>query len=508
MRVIAHRRSWIVGGARAVFRQCTSRSSHDETAKLSEGIRCRTSKNADREGAQPTRRIDALLGMLLALALTGCIAKKPPVPDSAPAPSIPPPGVPARPVAPAAPPKPKEPAVLKDGLALRLVGIQDAKFVDWAPSGKTALVEASPALYRLRLDTQEVHPMPDLGSVQKMGWAGPDEALLVRWSADVPAVGELSLLTGEWRPLAGVSGRLQICQSSSHWVWVDVNVVRQGGAGSLEIGAVYRTPAPKPAESGAPKPLDGKRVLERGALLGRLADGSCLLDGLDQRLMLLRPNGDLQIISKTFSLPEVTRDGRGVIWLEKAGRCPDCIELGPGVPFQHVVWWRLDGKKLTANLGRPQVISFLLSPDGERLIIGHRDYKGSGGAISVLSSEGFQPGKVRTPALVPVGWMGSDLLAQPAGPERWTYRSPIFRVEDGKQVAEWLASGVNGSLMIDVKGEVRYLTPEGAAYRLSHPEPFLAGGQGVHALGIYQPQAPYVSVPQGDGLLLVRLEGP
>ncbi len=204
----------------------------------------------------------------------------------------------------------------------------------------------------------------------------------------------------------------------------------------------------------------------------------------------------------------MTRDGRGVIWLEGAGDCSDCVELGPGVPFQRLTWWRLDGKKLTADLGRPQVISFLLSPDGERLIIGHREFKGSGGAISVLSPEGFNAGKVLTPALVPAGWMGSALLAQPAGPERWNARSPLLRAEDGEQVAEWLTSSVNGSLLIDVNGQVRYLTPEGASYRLSHPEPFLKGEQGVHMLGIYQPQAPYVSVRQDDGLLLVRLEAP
>ena len=370
------------------------------------------------------RRSDATLVTLLALALAGCAARQPPVP--APPPVPPSPEASAPPVTSELPPKPQGPAVVNDGSALRLVGIGDAKFVDWAPSGQTALVEASPALYRLRLDTRELHPMPDLGSVQNMGWAGPDAALLIRWSGDAPALGELSLLTGEWRPLARVSGRVQLCQSGSHWVWVDVKVVRQGGAGGREIGAVYRAPVPKPTAGSAPQPLDGKQVLEQGALLGRLADGSCLLDGLDQRLRLLRPDGDLQTIAEGFSLPEVTRDGRGVIWLEGAGDCSDCVELGPGVPFQRLTWWRLDGKKLTADLCRPQVISFLLSPDGERLII----------------------------------------------------------------------------------GQVRYLTPEGASYRLSHPEPFLKGEQGVHMLGIYQPQAPYVSVRQDDGLLLVRLEAP
>ena len=452
------------------------------------------------------RRSDATLVTLLALALAGCAARQPPVP--APPPVPPSPEASAPPVTSELPPKPQGPAVVKDGSALRLVGIGDAKFVDWVPSGQTALVEASPALYRLRLDTRELHPMPDLGSVQNMGWAGPDAALLIRWSGDAPALGELSLLTGEWRPLARVSGRVQLCQSGSHWVWVDVKVVRQGGAGGREIGAVYRAPVPKPTAGSAPQPLDGKQVLEQGALLGRLADGSCLLDGLDQRLRLLRPDGDLQTIAEGFSLPEVTRDGRGVIWLEGAGDCSDCVELGPGVPFQRLTWWRLDGKKLTADLGRPQVISFLLSPDGERLIIGHREFKGSGGAISVLSPEGFNAGKVLTPALVPAGWMGSALLAQPAGPERWNARSPLLRAEDGEQVAEWLTSSVNGSLLIDVNGQVRYLTPEGASYRLSHPEPFLKGEQGVHMLGIYQPQAPYVSVRQDDGLLLVRLEAP
>ena len=185
-------------------------------------------------------------------AARACPSSRPPSPEAS-----------APPVTSELPPKPQGPAVVKDGSALRLVGIGDAKFVDWVPSGQTALVEASPALYRLRLDTRELHPMPDLGSVQNMGWAGPDAALLIRWSGDAPALGELSLLTGEWRPLARVSGRVQLCQSGSHWVWVDVKVVRQGGAGGREIGAVYRAPVPKPAAGSAPQPLDGKQVLEQ-----------------------------------------------------------------------------------------------------------------------------------------------------------------------------------------------------------------------------------------------------
>jgi hypothetical protein len=455
------------------------------------------------------RRMKALLALILALSLVACTAKQPTVPNPAPPAPSQPPAAPTTPEPPASatPPTPKGPAVVKDGSAYRLVGLGDANFVNWAPSGQTALVEASPALYRLRLDTAELHSLRDLGSVQMMGWAGPDTALLVRWSGESPAIGQLSLLTGEWRPLARVSRQVAICQSTDHWVWVDITEVRQGGAGSREIGKVYRTAVPEPPQSGAIPPLGGTPVLAKGALLGRLADGSCLLDGLDQRLLLLRPGGDLQTIAEGFALPRVTPDGRGVTWLKEAGDCPDCIEMGSGVPFRLLTWWRLDGKTLKADLGSPQVISLLLSPDGERLIIGHRDYEGKAGAIGSLSAgEGFKPGPRTSQPLVPVGWMGADLLAQADGPERWQSRSPIYRVTDSAQIGQWVTSGVGGGLLVEINGELRYLAPEGAAYRLSHPEPFRSGGLGVYALGMYQPQAPYVTVRQADGLLLVHLE--
>lgn len=442
---------------------------------------------------------------LLALVLTGCTATPPPAPGPAPAPALD--ATPAPPPAAAAPPRPSGPAVVPDGAGLRLVGIPAVNFVDWAPGGQAALVHAAPSLYRLRLDTRELAPL-ELGSVQMLGWAGPAAALLVRWSSPAPVVGELSLLTGEWRPLARVPGRVQICQNGAHWLWVHVQSVRQGGAGSREIGPVYRTPAPQPEGARVPVPLAGEPVLARGALLGRLADGSCLLDGLDGRLLLLRPGGAWQTLATAFNLPAVTRDGRGVVWLEQAGACPDCIEVGPGVPFQRLEWWRLDGQRLTADLGAPQVITFLLAPDGEALVIGHRQFQGDAGAISVLGPEGLRPGAPRSPALVPAGWLGSDLLAQPAGPERWNFRSPVFRAADGQQVAEWLASDGNGSLLIHMDGGVRYLTPTGAAHRLSPPEPFLAGGRGIQGLGPYQPQAPYMAVAQEEGALLVRLEAP
>lgn len=442
-----------------------------------------------------------------AVALAGCAARPAPPPPASPAlPPLPPAEAPSPPPPPPPPPAPGRSAVVKDGIGLCLTGIPNAQLLDWAPSGKTALITASPLLYRLRLDPLSLESLPDLGSIQNMGWAGPDEALLIRWSGEAPAVGTLSLATGEWRPLARATGPMSICQSGSHWVWVRVTKVRQGGAGARDIGAVYRAPAPGPAQADPTKPLGGTQVLAEGALLGRLADGSCLLDGMDRRLLLLRPNGDLQTLSEEFSLPRVTEDGRGVTWMQNAGDCAECIEIGQGVPFQRLIWWRLDGKQLMADLGTPQVISYLLSPDGASMVIGHRDFNATRGAFSKLGAEGFRPGQVGTPALVPTGWLGPDLLAQTAGPERWKHRSPVFRVKDGAQVGEWLTSGVNGGQLLDMQGEVRFVSPEGAVYRLSHPEQVRAGVPGAHGLGIYQPQAPYLTVRQDDGLLLVRLE--
>ncbi|MFZ5815923.1 MAG: hypothetical protein ACOY93_11540 [Bacillota bacterium] len=452
------------------------------------------------------RRARPLLFLLLALAVGGCAAREPAVSDPVPPPPLPAPEAPVQPASPEPPPAPAGPRVLQEGTALRLAGLQHPTHVDWAPSGQTALISASPVPYRLDLARQELHPLPDLGTVQQLGWAGPDELLLVRWNGQAAPVGTLSLRSGAWRPLATVPGQVQICQSGSHWVWVQVSTVRQGGAGYREIGAVYRTPVPEPDPAGEPKPLGGALALERGALLGRLADGSCLLDGVDQRLLLLRPSGELQPIAEGFALPRVTRDGRGVVWLEEAGDCPGCIELGPGVPFRRLVWWRLDGKRLEADLGRPQVIDFLLAPDGERLMIGHRNFEGESGAISTLGPEGFQPGEVRSPALVPAGWMGADLLAQAAGPEGWRFRSPLLRASDGRQVAERLNSSADGGLLIELESEVRYLTPEGAVHRLSHPEPFRRDGQGIQVLGLHHPQVPYLAVLEEEAVLLVRLE--
>lgn len=401
-------------------------------------------------------------------------------------------------------PTPEEAPIIKqEGAGYRLTGLPNGNFINWAPSGRTGLVEAAPGLYRLRLDTLELRLLPELGSLQMLGWAGPDTALMARWSGEVPTVGELALTTGAWRPLASVSHPVAICQSGEgHWVWVDVTAVRQGGTATREIGTVYRTPVPAP--TGPPAPLAGEQVLDRGALLGRLADGSCLLDAMDGRLMLVRPDGALQTLTaEAFFIPEVTRDGRGVVWRDRPGVCTECIEAGYG-PFARLTWWRLDGTKLTADLGAPQEITYLLSPDGERLVIGHGLVGGIKGAISELSSKGFQPGAPREPALLPAGWLGADLLTQPAGLSRWAYQSPIYRAADGAQVAEWLTSGVNGSLLIQIDGGVRFLAPDGQVFRLSQPVPQL---QGTHALGIFQPQAPYLSVRDGDDLLLIRLEG-
>ncbi|MGE5673882.1 MAG: hypothetical protein ACM3XM_08335 [Mycobacterium leprae] len=446
------------------------------------------------------------LALLIAVVVAGCSVESPPRPEPAPTAAVPEtpvaqaPPVQVAPVAPA-------PKVVKEGASLRLVGLPNVESVRWAPSGQTALVGG----YRLRLDTLELTAVPPEGTGMHLGWSGPNEALLFHWDKDGTSIGELSLQTGEVRTLATVPSRhtVSLCQSGADWVWVEVQAVRQGGAGAREIGAVYRTPAPSPAIGSAPLALGGEKVMARGALLGRLADGSCLLDDLEQQLFLARPSGALEKIAQGFALPQITRDGRGVTWREgEEGECADCIELGSGVPFQRLAWWRLDGPKLTADLGKPQRMTVLQSPDGKRLIIGHRVTGEAGAAISVLSAAGFQRGEVRSPALEPLGWMGTDLLLHAAAPEGWTYGSPILRAADGAHVADWLTMSYDGSLVVRVNGEVRYLTPDGTSYRLANAEPFPATGGGITPVSEYQAGVPYVAVRQADGGLLIRLEAP
>jgi hypothetical protein len=132
-------------------------------------------------------RITAGWITLLAVALVGCAAKRPPVNEPATPPPQPALETPAHPITSDLSPTPTAPAAVQDGAGLRLIGIGDASVVDWAPSSQTALVEAPPALYRLRMATKELRPVPDMASVQKLGWAGPDTALLVRWSGELPA---------------------------------------------------------------------------------------------------------------------------------------------------------------------------------------------------------------------------------------------------------------------------------------------------------------------------------
>jgi hypothetical protein len=387
---------------------------------------------------------------------------------------------------------------------LRLIGLSPIRVLGWAPGSEAALLQAPSGLYALRPGKPELQHLADWQPDQFIGWAGANQALLIRWDRENHEAGQLSLATGTWRPLASLPGRrVQICQNGSDWLWVDVQTERSGGAGSRSIGPVYRTPADAipfgVGARGTPAPLAGDRVLERGALLGRLADGSCLLDDMDQRLLLARPTGELQVLTDSFALPRVAGDGRGVIWREEAGPCPECIELGPGVPFGRLVWWRLDGAKLIADVGTPRVLTPLLSPDGERLVIGHRTMDGKSGAIGVLSAAGFVKGADRTPPLVPAGWMGAELLAHPAGPERWRERSPIYRAADGAQVAEALAEGSDDSLLIDKGGETWFLAGGGAGFQVRS-----LGGD-LQLLGQYQPEGAYAAVRKGDSVWLLRL---
>jgi hypothetical protein len=468
------------------------------------------------------RQLAATLAILLTVAITGCSGNQAVSPAGPVQPEVPPePGpVVVEPVVPPAPPPAKlpEPApgpapepspgprVVAEGKDLRILGTGEFRALHWAPGGEIALLQTDSGLFALRPDAAELRLLASWQSDWFVGWAGPDAALMMRWERDRHEVGALSLETGAWRPLASLVGRaqVQICQNGPDWLWVDVQMVRQGGAGSREIGAVYRTPADLIsawAKSEGTDPLSGDLVMERGAILGRLADGSCLLDAMDQRLLLARPTGELQTLTDRFTLPEITADGRGVLWREEAGECPECIEIGPGVPFQRLVWWRLDGERLTADVGSPRVLSPLLSPDGQRLVIGHLAYDRADGAIGVLGDAGFDRGQVRAPALVPVGWLGETLLAAPAGPERWRDRSPILRAEDGAKVGEQLAVGFDGSLLIDMGGESWYLGAGGASLRVRDLE-----GE-VQLLGEYQPQAPYVVVRHGGQIRLLAAAG-
>jgi hypothetical protein len=463
------------------------------------------------------RRLAASLAILLTVAVTGCKGNQA-APSVGPVqPGVPEPGpVVVEPVVPPAPPPvtpPKAPSedlapkIVAEGEDLRLVGIGEFRALRWAPGGETALLQTDSGLLALRPEGAELRPLARWQSDWFVGWAGPDAAVMIRWERDLHEVGELSLATGAWRPLASLVGRarVQICQNGTDWLWVDVQTVRSGGAGSREIGAVYRTPADLIsawAKSEGTDPLTGDLVMERGAILGRLADGSCLLDAMDQRLLLARSTGELQTLTDRFTWPEITADGRGVLWREEAGECPDCIEIGPGVPFQRLVWWRLDGEVLTADVGSPRVLSPLLSPDGQRLVIGHLAYDRADGAIGVLGDAGFDRGEVGAPALVPVGWLGETLLAAPAGPERWRDRSPVLRAEDGAEVGEQLAVGLDGSLLIDVGGENWYLGPGGASLRVRDVE------GDVQLLGEYQPEAPYVTVRRGSEIWLLRTAAP
>jgi hypothetical protein len=154
---------------------------------------------------------------------------------------------------------------------IRLAGLGSVDRIYWAPGGQTALILAARGYFRLRPDTLELHAAFIRGSV--VGWAGPDTALVTHWVATKAAVGEYDLLSGEWRPVAWVPAQIELCQSDSHWTWVDVVMVRQGGAACREIGPVYRTPAQRPAA-------------------GRVED--------------------LQTLTDKFALPEVSPDGRSL----------------------------------------------------------------------------------------------------------------------------------------------------------------------------------------------------